>query len=358
MVTFFMRRLTPALRFFLLLAGLLAVLPGLRADLVWSRETGWHVQGGVLAPLLSGEEGRTALDLMNKARNAEEAHHLRSALKLYGKVIKRYPQSVYAAEALYRSGGIYHQRKQYFKAFDNYKQVVMRYPNTEKFAQIIGEEYRIASELLNGARPYIWGVIPGFKNRERAVGYFEEIVVAAPYSDYAPLSLMNAARGYKMLGGTEEAIDALDRMISSYPKSALTPDAYLKLAETYGSLVDGPYYDQASTKEAITYFEDYLILYPGDANAATAEKGLSRMKSVLAESKFILADYYFKYRKNYKAAKIFYNEAITTYPDSEVAAKAKAKLAVVDAALEGKPLPKVEEPKSDHPKKKKRFWLF
>jgi outer membrane protein assembly factor BamD len=352
-----MRRLTPALRLFLFLTGCLAALTGLRAELVWSRETGWHVEGGVLAPLLSGEEGRTALDLMNKARSAEEGRHLRSALKLYGKVIKRYPHSVYAAEALYRSGGIYHQRKQYFKAFNSYKEVIARYPNTEKFNQIIGEEYRIASELLGGARPYIWGIIPGFRNRERAVGYFEEIVVAAPYSDYAPLSLMNAARGYKTLGSTEEAIDALDRMISTYPKSVLAPEAYLKLAETYGSLVDGSYYDQASTKEAITYYEDYLILYPGDAGAASAEKGRAEMKSVLAESKLILADYYLKYRKNYKAAKVFYNEAITTYPDSDVAAKAKAKLAVVDAVLEGKPPPKVEEPKSE-PKKKKRFWLF
>ena len=42
----------------------------------------------------------------------------------------------------------------------------------------------------------------------------------------------------------------------------VTSDAYLKLAETHAALVDGPLYDQGATNEAISYFEDYLILFP------------------------------------------------------------------------------------------------
>ena len=103
-----------------------------------------------------------------------------------------------------------------------------------------------------------------------------------------------------------------------------------------------------------------MILFPGDAGMATAEKGLAEMKTVLAKSKLTIADYYLKYRHNYKAAKVFYNEAITVYPDSPVAAQARSKLIDVEARLEGqanaaagKPAP---EPAA--PKKKKRFWLF
>ena len=351
-----MRRFTPTL----LLAALTVLLfvpARLAADLIWTPQGGWKVEGGALASL-GGEEGRNGLDLMNKARTAEEAGHDSAALKLYASVSKKYPNSIFAAEALYRTGSLYHKHAQYFKAFDAYQGMLARYPSSEKFTQVVGEQYRIASQLFAGKRARIFGWLPGFRNREKALEYFETIVRTAPYSDYAPLALMNAARGYKQMNETPAAIDALDRMINTYPRSVLTPDAYLKIAQTHASLVEGPYYDQASTKEAITYYEDYMILFPGDAGMVTAEKGLADMKTVLAKSKLTIADYYLKYRQNYKAAKVFYNEAITVYPDSPVATQARAKLVEVEALLAQQTDAAAGKPAPVAPKKKNRFWLF
>lgn len=351
----------------------LALLAGRAvADLVWSPQTGWRVEGGVMEDFTT-EDGRNALDLMNKARAAEEKGDTGDAIDLYEKVSKRYPSSVFAPEAFFRTGNLYYARKSYFKAFEAYQQVVSRYPNTPNFNEVIGRQYKIAAELGDGARNYIWGVIPGFKNRDRAVQYFEQTIANAPFSDYAPLSLMNVAKAHQRLGNTEEAIDALDRMINFYPRSVLAPDAYLKLAQTHSTLVDGPYYDQASTNEAITYYEDFMILFPGDPGVATAEKGLADMKNVLAESKMILADYYYKHRRNYRAARVLYNEAITVYPDSEIAARARERLTDVDARLaEITPAPTAapgttaapgEQPEGAAPakvdeKKRKRFFFF
>jgi len=329
MSTLFVRA-AGALRLFLFVGFLASAA---RADLVWSSGRGWRVEGGVLSGLV-GEDGRKAIDLMNTARAAEEAQNYGKAAKSYERVGKRFGNSVYAPEAYYRAARMRLQRKQYFKAHADFQQVVGRYPNYSRFNEIVGEQYRIASAMLDGARNRIWGIIPGFTNREKAIEFFEILLLTAPYSDYAPLSLMNIARAHQKLGNDEEAIDALDRMINTYSQSLLTPDAYLKLAQTHSSLVEGPFYDQASTREAVTYFEDFMILYPSDGGVGTAEKGLNDMKKTLAESKMKMADFYFYKRDNYTAARVFYNEAITVYPDSTVATKAREQLVKVDAAAE------------------------
>jgi outer membrane protein assembly factor BamD len=333
----------------------------LRADLVWSAATGWRVEGGALSGL-SGAEGGSALDLMNRARADEEAGRTRAAIKGYTNIGRRYPNTIYAPEAIYRSARLFLTRKQYAKSFDSYQTVLVRYPNTKRFNEIIGEQYRIASALLDGARDRMFfGLLPGFAQRDKALGYFEIIVNNAPYSDYAPLSLMNIARGWQMLDEVDGAIDALDRMINNYPQSLLAPDAYLKLAQTHASLVEGAYYDQAATKEAITYFTDFMLLFPSDTNIAAAEKGLDEMKTMLAQSKMRMGDFYFYKRDNFTAARVFYNEAITAYPDSPIAKQATARLAQVEARSGGTAAtaaPADGATDAEPAKKKKIFGIF
>jgi outer membrane protein assembly factor BamD len=102
----------------------------------------------------------------------------------------------------------------------------------------------------------------------------------------------------------------------------------------------------------MTYYEDYMILYPGDSNIAVAAAGVDRMKTVLAQSKIYIGDYYFYKRYNFAAAKVFYNEAITAYPDSKPAMLAKKRLAELDAKVSKQNVNPTTKPKT------KRFWLF
>jgi outer membrane protein assembly factor BamD len=348
MPTPFSRR--PLLTFLLAAALAICASPRLAADLTWDPATGWQIEGGALSGL-AGPQGRTALALMNKARRYEDQGSLHAAYKAYETVARKYQGSVYAPEALYRAGKILTRRKQYYDAFSDYQLMLRRYPNTKRFNDVIGEQYRIASVLLDGAHNWIWGWLPAPSNRPKAVSFFEVIILDAPYSDYAPLALMDVARGNQQEKETEEAIDALDRMVNTYPQSVLAPVAYLKLGDLHASLSEGPKYDQASTKEAMTYYEDFMILYPGDAGIPQAAAGVDKMKTILAQSKIYIGDYYFYKRLNFVAAKVYYNEAITAYPDSQPANVAKKRLADLDAKVNRERIRPTTAPK-------KRFWLF
>jgi len=332
----------------LLLAFAFLLTSRASAELVWTPQTGWQTEGGVFAGGNSSN-AQSALKFMNKARAAEEKDSDGTAIKYYKRVTKKYPDSVYAAEAFYRLGKIRLDRKQYSKAFEALQVVAVQYPSTTHFDEIIGLQYHIGSSLLDGARGRVWGIFPGFQHRDKGIEYLKTTIFEAPYSDYSPIAMMSVARGYQYFKETAEAIDALDQMVNSFPQHPLTPEAYLYLGLAHASLVEGPYYDQASTRDAITFYEDFMILFPSDNNVASAEKGLIDMKKVLAESKMKIADFYFKRRSNYKAARVFYNEAITVYPDSDIAKLARERLTEVDAAVA-----KSTEPQP----KKKRFYFF
>lgn len=333
----------------------------LSAALRWTAESGWTVEGGALAGL-AGQDVQRATELMNNARAAEERGNKGTALSGYKKVAKRFPNSVFAPEALYRQGKIFLSRRQYYKAFTSFQNVMSLYPNNERFGEVLATQFRLAEDLMNGARNHHWGWLPSFRSRERSITYFEWVVANAPYSDYAPLALMNIARTHQRLNNTPYAIDALDRLINNYSQSLLAPDAYLALAQTHASLVDGPAYDQQSTREAITYFEDFMILFPDDPGLSEAQHGLDQMRTVFAESKMILADYQLRYNQNYQGARVFYNEAITGFPDSEVAERARGQLEVIEQRMDALGLTFDEDGKialaedaPEKPKKQKKF---
>jgi len=312
-----------------------------RADLVWSPDTGWQVQGGALAPFF-GEAGETAsaLEAMNKAKTAQEAGNYWTALSLYNRVVTEYPSSVFAPEAYYQKGLIYIQRHQWEKAYQSFDSIVSGYPDYPRFNAVIGKQYQVASVVQSGKRPYLWGWMPWFIDYTKAVDYYEGVLKNAPYNEYAPLALMNiasvATAGSNMIffrrifsgqmDSPDVAIDALDRLLNNYPQSMLAPDAYLEMAAIYSKMVIGAPYDQGSTRDAIRFYQDYLYLYKTGPAAAEAQANLNNMMDVYARSRLVLGNFYYYYRNSMRAALIFYNQAITTAPQSPAAGEARAQI--------------------------------
>jgi outer membrane protein assembly factor BamD len=296
----------------------------LSADLVWSPSRGWYAEGGLLEDYLGdGSYGKTALAAMNEAREEQDKGNYKKALQLYKGITKNYGDSLMAPEATFQMGVIYKERKQWEKSFETLQKIINYYPEYEKFNNVIAAQFEIATALKDGARSRLFMTIPGLKNYSLGQELYEKIIKNAPYSEFAPLSLMNISTIAKKKGEKEEAIDALDRLVNNYPDSSLAPDAYYMLAEIYSSIVDGPAYDQGSTREAMSYYQDFLILYPNNPQVSLAESGLQEMTEINARSKLYIADFYYHKKNNPKAALVFYNETITVAPKSKAADRAR-----------------------------------
>lgn len=313
------------------ITGLL-VSNAIAANITWSPETGYESDEIDLSGLLPQEQKRI-LSWMNEGRKAEEKGHHATALRRYKRVSKRFPKNQYSPEAFFRTAQIRLKQNSPDKAFEAFNTIAWAYPNYGSFNETLGEMYKLAVLRLESYRDKLLFVIPGFKNTDRAIQYFERLISIAPYSDYAPLSLMNIAKAWSDKNSDAMTVYALDRLVTSYPNSFLSSDAYLKLAQTHYKMIRGYKYDQRATEDAITFFGDFLIQYPENQNVEQAETGLAGAENILSLSKLEMGDFYNFKRKKYKAARILYNEAITIAPLSKAAEKAKTRLDRIDSIL-------------------------
>lgn len=310
----------------------------------------WFRRGNPPERLAYGEVQARASNAMEEAARLRERGALRSAAMRYRQIARRYPRAAEAPEALFLSAEIQRERGRTRLAFDLYQELVRRYPQFPKFDQVVEGQFSIAEGTANRKRRILF-VFP-YRNWDLAIEQYERVIINAPYSERAPQSLLAIANLSVKRRDRDTAIDALDRFINDYPQNASAPGAYFQLAQTYRELVDGPRYDQASTRQSITFFTDYLILYPDDPQVPEAEAGLAEMKETYARSKLLLGEYYLRFRKNRTAARVFLNQAITEAPESPSAARAREVLARIEAMPE--PQPRAE--RAPKPEGRRNWW--
>jgi outer membrane protein assembly factor BamD len=284
--------------------------------------------------IASATQEAEASALLERAKVTLAAGNTGSAVRSFKKIIKKYPETLASGDARHLHAQILMSKGRWGKAFDNLQEIISKQPNYENFEQVLGAQFDCATALMEGARGRIFWIIPGFKQYDKAARQFEQIVRNAPYSDYAALALMNIAIIFEQEQRPEDAIDALDRLINYYPQSILAPDAYYNMAQTYSDLVNGAEYDQGSTRQAISYYEDFLILFPQSSKLGEVESNLAAMEDLLARSRLKLGNFFYNYRSNNTAALVFYNETITIAPDSEAADEARARIDNIESGVQ------------------------
>lgn len=273
-----------------------------------------------------------AAKLLAKAERKHADGKLWAAKRLSKKVARRYPDTMQAAEALSIQANIHKDNRKWIKCFNELQRIVEDHPRYENFNEVNNSQFDCATELMESRGRIFW-IFPGFKQYGTAILQFEQIIENAPYGDLAPFALMNVALLSEKTKDSEGAIDALDRLINFYPQSTLAPDAYFNLAKIYSKLVKGHSYDQGSTRRAISYYEDFLVLYPNSEYAGEVEANLRKMENLLAKSRLDLGDFFYYYRSNATAALVFYNEAITIEPDSDSAKEARLRIEDIEAGV-------------------------
>ncbi|GEM_PF-278468 len=277
------------------------------------------------------EEVATANELFDKAVAFRREGQVGKAVETLEEIARDYSNTIFAPDALLLISAYERGQGKPKDAFQTTQRLVQRYPSYERFDRVIELQYSLAASFVGKEPTGLRRLLPGLYQPRTAMDLFEKVLQNAPYSELAPQALYNIALIAQRENDTEMAIDALDRLINRYPGSEVIPTAYFSMGQLFAGLIQGSQYDQGTTLEAMSYFEDFLILFPESRFVPEAETSLREVSEIYAGSKLLLGEFYYVDRGETEAAEVFYNEAITVAPDTEAAALARERIERIEA---------------------------
>lgn len=267
----------------------------------------------------------TPAEQLQEGLNFYKTQQYDEAIKEFKKLIKHYPKSRQAPEALYHIGLCLSEKGELFKAFQKYQKVIKKYPFSERSAEIIQKQYEIGLKLLEGSRGKRTVKDKILGNEYNVVDVFKAVIKNAPYGDLAASAQYKIGLYLLEKKLYQEARDEFEKVINDYPESEWIKAAKYQIAITDAQRSTKAQYDQKVTQSAVDEFEDFLEVYP-DAELSKKAKGhIQKLRDKEAKNNYVIAQFYEK-QKNYKAAKVYYKVVVDDYKQSKWSAKALKKI--------------------------------
>jgi outer membrane protein assembly factor BamD (BamD/ComL family) len=153
----------------------------------------------------------------------------------------------------------------------------------------------------------------------------EKISDRAGTADIAKRALLAVAQSYEKRREYNEAYLKWSEISTRWPTGQTGRDALLAMARNKYAAYRGPAYDGSSLISAKSYYENFKLRYPEEAQQMKVDEILSRISEQLAEKHLMIAKYYDK-GGNTGPANMYYQMVVDGWPQSQAAQKARQKL--------------------------------
>jgi outer membrane protein assembly factor BamD len=276
-----------------------------------------------------------AKDQLEVAQQYFDRKKYKIALKAAKRVVRVWPLSDYAPQALLLEGRCYEARKQDEKAFAAYAQLLAKYPKISNAPEIQGRQFIIAVRFLHGEWVKLFGYIPFFPSMDKTADMFDKLVKFGPYGEFGPPSQMNIGAARDKQKDYPLAVKAYEVAADRYSEQPkVAADAIYKEAMSYNRQAKKADYDQSVADQAISTLKDFMSLYPDDPRVADAQKIIASLNSEKARGSFSIAQYYEK-NKRWVGAKVYYNWVLQSDPGSPLAKRALERIDALKQRTEG-----------------------
>lgn len=210
------------------------------------------------------------------------------------------------------------------KAVRQYEKFLDDYPASPLRDAALQREFGIASDFLAGRRKRMLLVL-NLRRYDEGVKIMEKISDRAGNSDIAKRASMAVARSFENRRKYEEAYLKWSEIQTRWPNGQIAKEALLEMAKTKYATYRGPVYDATGLISAKSYYENFKLRYPQEAQQLQVDDTLSRISEQLAEKQLGIAEYYDRTQSK-GPANMYYQMVIDEWPQSKAARTAREKL--------------------------------
>ncbi|MFP4501242.1 MAG: tetratricopeptide repeat protein [Candidatus Hydrogenedentota bacterium] len=302
-----------------LIVTVLALLIGLPAQgqWRWTPETGRWVNIGDLpreTPELQLEHARRLM-LEDK---------LRKAMRETEKFDRFYGDTEFADDNQFLRGEILLAQGKDLQAAKAFQQVATAYPDTELFDEVIQKQYAIGDRLYEQGLERLDRKWWFFRERplKRAAEVYEMVVENRPFTTAAAEAQYKIGLCHFARENYYEASYEYRRVLEDYSGSEWVDEASYGLAQCYIELALPPAYDQSPSRLAIRAIDDFKTRFPRDERVDALMAERAEMRENIAQRQMEAAKFYEK-RRDFAAAKLYYEIIVADYADTETAQEAQ-----------------------------------
>jgi len=297
-----------------------ALLTVLSASWAVSAET-WHLEQGRDWKAISAKGKDKYLSAVAQAKKLVNTGQAEAARKALNKLKKDFPEiagpdldAFIEAEMLFCEG-------KFTRAVAGFDKLLAEYPESALFEAALDRQFAIATAFLAGRKKPVLGV---FKMK----GYAEGEKIMERISDRAGNTPIGTKAATPVAGSFEkrrkfnEAYHKWSQILSRWPTGQIGKDALLAMARCKHAAYRGPKYDVSNLISAKSYYENFRLRYPEDAEEIGVDKILKQVNELLAYKQLDIGRYY-QGTGNEQSANLYYRMVVDNWPGSKAAKMAK-----------------------------------
>jgi len=210
------------------------------------------------------------------------------------------------------------------KAVKQYDDFLDKYPISPLKDAALNRQFEVATEFLAGRKKTILMVfrVSAFDD---GVKIMEKISDRTGTAVIAKNALLTVAHSYEKRKQYNEAYLKWSEISTRWPTGQIAKDALLAMAKNKYAAFRGPVYDGSSLISAKTYYENFKLRYPEEAQELKVDDILTRISEQLAEKNLLIAKYYDR-TGSAGPANMYYQMVVDNWPNTKAAQMAKEKI--------------------------------